>query len=400
MTPFLQKLLKINWLLVVAMFGILIFGIFAIESAARHLPVDGEIGEGGSWFARRQQVWILLGTFVYLGTALIDYRLFKFAGAPMYVVGIVLMIAALNYGNEVHQLSFAGVLFQPAQFMVVAGIILLAFMLQDLPRWHQVFKIPLVQVAVIILLTVIPFILVAMAGDMGSALMWVPVTAVVMLVGGVPYRYLTFFLLIAAAALPPAYYVIMPKVSERGADRIELFIDSKQGRELDIQGDAYAQYYVTLSVAKAGYKGIGHNAGEEKGSLHAGKWIPWKTAHNDFIFAVFAEEQGFRGTMLLVTAFGILVIQCIYVSYYSRDMSGQVIACGVAALLAAHVFQNIGMCVELLPITGIPLPLVSYSGTFVLVCMFMLGLVQSVWIHRNVEKPQLAEEPVKLSVRE
>jgi len=396
MTPLLKKILRVNWLLVLAMFGLLLFGVFAIESAARHL------GQGGEWFANRQKVWILLGSAIYFTTAIIDYRIFKYLGIPMYIGGVGLMIAALPslLGNEVHQLSVGGISFQPAQFMVVAGIILLSFFVQDLPRWHQIFKIPLVKVAVIILLTVVPFTLVAMAGDMGSALMWVPVTAAVMLVGGVPYRYLTLFSLIGVMLLPYVYYVAMPKVSKRGAERIELFVDSKQGRDLDIQGDAYAQHYVTLAVGKSGYKGTGHNAGEERGSLHANKYIPWKTAHNDFIFAVIAEEQGFRGTMLLVTAFGLLIITCIHVAYYSRDMAGQVLAGGVASLFGAHVFQNIGMCVELLPITGIPLPLVSYSGTFVLMCMFMLGLVQSVWVHKDTVTPELEDKAVKLSVRE
>ena len=107
------------------------------------------------------------------------------------------------------------------------------------------------------------------------------------------------------------------------------------------------------------------------------------TAHNDYIFAVIAEEQGFRGSLLLITGFSLLLIQCLFIAIYSRDFSGQIIAAGVVALLFAHIFENIGMCVSLMPITGIPLPLISYSGTFVLICMFLLGLVQSIWVHRH-----------------
>lgn len=106
------------------------------------------------------------------------------------------------------------------------------------------------------------------------------------------------------------------------------------------------------------------------------------TAHNDYIFAVIAEEQGFRGSLLLITAFALLLIQCLFIAFYSRDFSGQLIAGGVVALLFAHIFENIGMCVSLMPITGIPLPLISYSGTFVVICMFLLGMVQSIWVHR------------------
>ena len=77
-----------------------------------------------------------------------------------------------------------------------------------------------------------------------------------------------------------------------------------------------------------------------------------------------------------------LLIQCLFIAFYSRDSSGRIISAAVVALLFAHIFENIGMCVLLTPITGIPLPLVSYSGTFVVMCMFLLGLVQSVWVHR------------------
>ncbi|MEO1827140.1 MAG: FtsW/RodA/SpoVE family cell cycle protein, partial [Roseibacillus sp.] len=122
---------------------------------------------------------------------------------------------------------------------------------------------------------------------------------------------------------------------------------------------------------------------QSKDSLHNRKDIPWKTAHNDYIFAVIAEEQGFRGSLLLLTGFALLLIQCLFVAYYSRDFAGQIIAAGVVGLLFAHIFENIGMCVSIMPITGIPLPLISYSGTFVLICMFLLGLVQSIWVHRN-----------------
>ena len=124
-------------------------------------------------------------------------------------------------------------------------------------------------------------------------------------------------------------------------------------------------------------------ANAESGSIHDRKLIPFNTAHNDFIFPVIAEEQGFRGSMLLITAFALLLVLCLFVATYARDPMGRMIVGGVVALFFAHIFENIGMCIKLMPITGIPLPLISYSGTFVVMCMFMLGLVQSVWVHRK-----------------
>lgn len=393
MTPLLRKLLGLTWMLLLTMVGLLVFGVSAIESAARHLP------QGGEYYAEKQKVWILLGFVVYLVTSLVDYRWIRYLAIPMYLGGLGLMVAAMVVGNEVHQLTLGGVSFQPAQFMVVAGFITMAMMLQEMPRWHALLGLPLVRVAVLGILALIPFAMVAKMGDMGSALVWLPVVGVVMLTGGVPFRYLTFIVLIGLAMIPPLFFIVLPKQSERGTKRIELYLDVLNKREIDIKGDGYAPYYVSMSVGKAGWNGAGSNAGEDKGSLHAKKYIPWKTAHNDFIFAVIAEEQGFRGTLLLVTGFCILLVQCLFIAYYARDLAGQVLVCSVVALLFAHIFENIGMCLLLMPITGIPLPLISYSGTFVVMCMFMLGLVQSVWVHRREVPPEDAEAPVALSKR-
>jgi rod shape determining protein RodA len=94
-----------------------------------------------------------------------------------------------------------------------------------------------------------------------------------------------------------------------------------------------------------------------------------------------------------VTSFALLLVLCMFVGTYARDPMGRLIVAGTVAILFAHIFENIGMCVLITPITGIPLPLISYSGTFVLICMFLLGLVQSVWVHRSVERVVVEEKP-------
>ncbi|MFK7911023.1 MAG: FtsW/RodA/SpoVE family cell cycle protein [Akkermansiaceae bacterium] len=387
MTPLLRKILGMNWLLVLTMLALAIFGVYAIESAARHLP------QGGEYYASMHKKWILLGCVVFMVTALIDYRWIRWLGVPMYVVGLALMIVAMQAGNEVHQIRFAGLSFQPTQLGIAGGIVLIGSLMQDLPRLHPIFKLPILKVAIIGLLAGIPFLVVVKMGDMGSAMVWLPVAAVIMFAGGIPYRYLLFMGIIAFGMIAIAYYVVLPKESERGAGRIELYLDMLHQREVDINGDAYAPYWVSTSIGKAGYKGIGWNADSQRGSLHDKKYIPWKTAHNDFIFAVIGEEQGFRGSLLLLTGYSLLLIQCLFIAFYSRDSSGRIISAAVVALLFAHIFENIGMCVLLTPITGIPLPLVSYSGTFVVMCMFLLGLVQSVWVHRNAEMEETEEAP-------
>ncbi|MDP4624461.1 MAG: FtsW/RodA/SpoVE family cell cycle protein [Akkermansiaceae bacterium] len=383
-----------NWVLVLVMYGLLIFGVFMIESAARHLPMSAEnlaeFGSAGTYFAWMQKNWIVIGSVAYFAAALIDYRWIRWLGIPLYVVSLGLMVMAMQADDDVHRLTIGGLSFQPAQLGVTSGIVMIAWLMQDLPKLHRWLGDPFVRIGVIGVVSAIPFLLVMKMGDMGSALVWIPVVIVALLVAGIPYRFLTFIASVSAMILPILYFVILPLVSERGPDRIDLWLRMLDGQEVDIQGDGYAPHNVSMAVGKAGWKGVGWKATAEKGSLHDKKFIPHLTAHNDFIFAVIAEELGFRGALLLIGGFALLLIQGLFIGFYSRDVAGRLIVCMVVALFFAHIYENIGMCVLLMPITGIPLPLISYSGTFVVICMFLLGLVQSVWVHRHRNRPEEA----------
>jgi len=379
-----------NWVMVLVMYALLIFGVFMIESAARHLPVSAEklkeFGSAGAYYADMQKTWILLGSVAYFAAAFIDYKWIRWLGIPFYLLSIGLMLMAMQADDDVHRLTIAGLSFQPAQLGVTSGIIMIAWLMQDLPRLYHRLANPLIKIAVIGVVSVIPFLMVMKMGDMGSALVLIPVVIIALLVSGIPFRILTFIGLTSAGILPIMYFVVLPLVSERGPERIDLWLRMKQGQEVDIKDDGYAPHNVSMAVGKAGWKGLGWMATSEQGSLHDKRFIPHLTAHNDFIFAVIAEELGFRGALLLLLAFALLLIQGLFIAFYSRDISGRLIVCMVVALFFAHIFENIGMCVLLMPITGIPLPLVSYSGTFVVICMFLLGMIQSVWIHRHYNR--------------
>jgi len=382
MTPLFRKILGMNWVLVLTMYGLLFFGVYAIESAARHLPApDGMTG--GEFYAGRHKVWMAIGTVVYFFSALVDYRWVRWLGLPMYLVGLALTFQAMGADDDVHRLDLGPISFQPAQLAIAAGIIAIATLAQELPKLHRFFAEPSFRVLLIAVLSGVPFLMVVKLGDMGSALVWVPVALVALLVSGIPWRYLTFLTSMSIGFTAIAYYVVLPSVSPRGTERIEMYLASLSTGVVEKNDTNYAPYWVSTAVGKAGWKGLGWNATEERGSIHAKGYIPKTTAHNDYIFAVIAEEQGFRGALLLITAFALLLIQCLFIAFYSRDLAGRIIVGGVVGLFFAHMFESIGMCVLLTPITGIPLPLVSYSGTFVVICMFLLGLVQSVWVHRS-----------------
>ena len=107
------------------------------------------------------------------------------------------------------------------------------------------------------------------------------------------------------------------------------------------------------------------------------------TAHTDFIFTSAAESFGFRGGAIMIIGFVFILTMALMISFFSRDQLGRLIAVGIIALLFAHIFEHIGMNIGILPITGIPLPLISYGGTFMVMNLFLFGLIQSIWVHRN-----------------
>jgi len=393
MTPFLKKILGLNWMLILTMYGLLIFGVFMIESAARHLSVSQEVlnqfGSAGGYYAWLQKRWILVGSVVYFAVAFVDYRWIRWLGIPFYVVSMGLMVVAMQQDDAVHRITKFGMSFQPTQLGISSGILLIAWLIQDLPKLHRWFGAPIMRIGIIGVISAVPCLMVMKMGDMGSALVWIPVAIVALLIGGAPFRYLSLMTLIGAGLIPLLYFVALPLVSKRGPQRIDTWLSMMQGQEVDTTKDAYAPHNISMAVGKASWKGVGWKATAEQGSLHAKGFIPKDTAHDDYIFAVIAEELGFRGSLLLLTAFALLLIEGLFIAFYSRDVSGRMLGCLVVAMIFAHVFESIGMCVLLMPITGIPLPLVSYSGTFVVICMMLLGLVQSVWVHRNtkVESP-------------
>ena len=134
-----------------------------------------------------------------------------------------------------------------------------------------------------------------------------------------------------------------------------------------------------IAIGSGGWAGKGWRQGVE---TELG-YLPKNTSYNDLIFPVVGEDFGFRGAAALIIGEGIVLLWCLWVAGRSRDKIGALLAVGVMTMLFTHIFVNIGMTIQLVPITGIPLPFVSYGGTFLVACLAAMGLVQSVWVHRK-----------------
>jgi rod shape determining protein RodA len=158
--------------------------------------------------------------------------------------------------------------------------------------------------------------------------------------------------------------------------RITAFINP----DIDKQGASWAINQSLIAIGSGGWAGKGFKAPNTQIELG---FLPATAVHNDYIFSAIGEQWGFVGGLFLIGAFALLLLTCLFVAFFAADNFGLLLVVGITALIFTHIFQNVGMTISILPITGVPLPLISYSGSFVLMIMFGLGIVNSVWVHRK-----------------
>jgi rod shape determining protein RodA len=193
-------------------------------------------------------------------------------------------------------------------------------------------------------------------------------------VAGIQLRYLVTMILMGIALMP---LVVNFGLKPYQKDRILIFLDPS----LDPQGAGWTINQSLNAIGSAGFWGKGfkaHNTLNELG------YLPSTIVHTDFIYSVFGEQHGFVGAILLLSSFALLLLSGLYVASQAKDLIGRLLSIGIVMLLFTHIFMNIGMTVAVTPITGLPLPMVSYGGSFLIITMACLGLLQSVWIHRKL----------------
>ena len=367
MTPFLRKLLGLNWLLLVNMLALAVFGVIAIYSAT-YMKQDPAAAE----FWRKQANWVAVGFLAFIVASLIDYRWVKWGALPMYLAGLFFLILTRFIGTKVYGarswLHLGPINFQPAQLAVVAGIMVLALFLSQFRQMHPMLRLVLCGAIV-----GAPCLLILMQPDLGETIIWGPVVLALVFVGGIPFRYLICIVLVVLALIPVAYIGLKPYQQER----ITAFINP----DIDRQGSAWAINQSLIAIGSGGWAGKGFKAPNTQIELG---FLPATAVHNDYIFSAIGEQWGFVGGIALLSAFGLLLMTCLFVAYKASDLFGLLLVIGITTLIFTHIFQNVGMTISILPITGVPLPLISYSGSFALMIMFGLGIVNSVWVHRRV----------------
>ncbi len=321
-------------------------------------------GRGGSALAWRQLSWVGIGLAALLVVVSLDYRSLVRVAPALYVAGVALLLTVLVLGRTVsgarRWIHLGPITFQPSELFKLIFVLTLAWAVTS--RRDE----PLSRGALIgtFALAGVPFLLVVRQPDLGTALVLIPVLVAVLVGVGVRLKLLGAFTLGGVAALPLFWFVLR----QYQRDRLLVYLDPLR----DPLGTAYNVIQAKIAIGSGQLLGKGVSGATQSRLA----FLPER--HTDFIFAVFAEMWGFTGCLVLIAAYSLLVLRGFEIAAGTREPRGRVLALGVTAVFAAQTLVNLGMVTGLLPVVGIPLPLMSYGGSSMVASLMGLGLLLSI----------------------
>ena len=325
----------------------------------------------------RQIYWIMAGLAVMLAVSLINYQVLLENALWFYVASVVSLVAVALLGKKYLgarrwiQLP-GGQHFQPSEWVKLVLILMLAKYFSGEGEREA----SLSDVAKAAVIAGIPMLLVLKQPDLGTALTYVPVAVMGLFLGGIQFRHAAVILVIVGVLLP-TLWIYGPRlhlVKQYQMDRLTTFLHPA----VDSKGSGYQLEQSKIAVGSGGIWG----KGVRKGSQTQGSFLP--EPHTDFIFAAWAEEHGFVGAVALLLLYFMVLMRLIHNAQTAPDSAGGFVVMGVVAVLLFHVLVNAGMVVGFMPVTGIPLPLMSYGGSSVLFMFLALGIVMNIRMRRFV----------------
>jgi rod shape determining protein RodA len=356
--------------------GLMAIGALFVYSAVSGYQMDLP------WYKQmymHQILWYVVGLMAAFGLLLADYS--KLARwAPVFYGGSILMLlGVLVLGSKVNGarrwVTLGSFSLQPSEFAKIAFIFMLANFLsrpaEELRRNRIVYSV--------LGFTLVPFVLILKEPDLGSALVFPGISLAMMFASGIPAR--TLRLLVTGTGLLAAL-VVAAILFAPAQLKIESYQKSRLLTYFGVNKNKTETYNVDqalISVGSGGFMGKGWRHGTQ----YALGFLPRAGAHNDFIFSVIAEEEGFVGSVVVLALYAVLLFSGIKIASQARDHLGKLLAVGVVTLLFCHVFINIGMNIRIMPVAGIPLPLISYGGSSVVCSLIAIGILHNVHIYRR-----------------
>lgn len=365
----MSRLRTIDWSLFIAPVVLLV-----ISTATIYTITYGTVGNK---LAISQGVYALIGLVLLFAFSFLDYRQFRSQALILFAIGVVLLIPLLPFWS--HKLPFVICEFnacrwinlgffrlQISELIKLISIITLSFLLAHyygkLTWWHLLLFIGII---------LFPSLLIAEQPDLGTAMVVVLTGFLLLLLGRFPLWIWIMLLVVAVVSAPLGYQMLKPYQKKR----IEVFINPN----LDPTRTGYNVRQAEIAVGSGGVFGSGFG----QGSQSQLNFLP--VAHTDFIFAGYAEATGYVGSLFLLGVYMFIIWRALHIAHLSKDVFGRFLAYGIAMLITIQVFINVGMNIRLLPVTGVPLPLVSYGGTSLFISMIAIGILQSITIrHKKI----------------
>lgn len=342
------------------------------------LVISATTGEEGFWtpMTRSQVQWFVLGWGVYFFFAAFDYHKLRSCAWVLYALVIVMLVGlfftpAIQNVHRWYRIPGLGMALQPSEYAKLIVVIALSTFLEG--RQSAIAQGRGTWQAILIVL--VPFLLILKQPDLGTALVLYPIALVLFYLGGMRKRVVAIMSTLALAALT---FVLMMFMGVLSHEELKPYVTKviKEYQYERLNPHTYHQKAAQTAIALGGVTGSGWHKSEFTGR----EWLP--AAHTDSVFAAYAEEFGLVGVFLMLLLFFGLIYFCFQVTAVAKDPFGRLLSAGITVYLAMHVIVNMGMMCGFLPITGVPLILVTYGGSSVLSTMMALGILQSIYSRR------------------
>ncbi len=352
----------LDWPLLLITLVICGLGVLQIYSATRDTRWED------AWW--KQLIWIGIALGLMWLVTSIDYHTLLGQIPLLYTLSVTALVGVLLAGRLVfgskRWIRILGVNLQVSEFVKLVIILMVARYVSEL-RSDEIKPRDLLKLGGLV---GIPAMLVIYQPDLGTGLTYLPILAVGILIAGVQWRYLAIVALVGALTLPVGWYLL----KDYQRQRLVTFLDPSG----DPRGAGYQVIQSKIAVGDGGVWG----RGVTRGTQTQLRFLP--ATHTDLIFSSFAEEHGFVGVVVVLSLYFLLLMQIVQNAQMAPDRAGMYVCMGVAALLLFHVLVNVGMVVGRMPVTGIPLPLMSSGGSNMFSVFMMLGLVNNVRLRRFV----------------
>ena len=354
-----RELKNMEWGILVVAIILSIIGIVALFSATQETEYDE---------FSKQIIWLVVSLIAMVIIMFIDYNLLLKASPVLYGLAIILLIAVLftkPVNGATSWFNIGAFSLQPGEFSKVAVILFLTFVITKIQRKGQEEINRPTRLLIILSVLAVPVLLIIKQPDYGTALAFIVAMALMLFASGLDKKYIIGTILLVVIAVPLLYNFVLP---EHAKTRIDVFLNP----ESDPRGSGYNIIQSKLAIGAGGLTGMGILKGNQ---TQLGFLYPKTT---DFIYSVIGEEMGFIVAGAIILLFVYLINKSIYVAKTSKDRAGSTIAIGITGIFLFHVLENIGMVMGLLPITGVPLPFVSYGGSSLITNFICIGLLLNI----------------------